>query len=202
MAVINSNRALLFIEPSTTASEHPVDDGFTKAMTELIQNYSYIGSRYRGVHVFDGMNGGNYVIVLPDGIETNPLCVAYLRWYRHEVPLAELQKLRDLAIKHLPGDWSHLQPAGIDHPGEYSDTNYSGDRINFDNQLPRLDQESIERCINMKPSYREEGEEKERSFHLLENEVHKTFKIPIKRIKNKPELTRRIKKLIEEYNRN
>jgi hypothetical protein len=87
---------VLFIEPSATISDTPVIDELTRKMTSALRKCTQ-GMSFRGIHrCACGATSGNTELFLPNGLETNSLCIHYLAYHRDEVPPTELEKVRHL----------------------------------------------------------------------------------------------------------
>ena len=94
---------LLYINPELSQkSKKPIDDSLTKLM-----QYAFSRSKettpWKGVHTAcDGTKSTNVDYKLENGMETNSLCVHYLRWFRNSIPssdMIKLQKLQDFYRK-------------------------------------------------------------------------------------------------------
>ncbi len=91
-----TDQGILYIEPSDMASAEPVIDELTQKMTAAFRSATD-GVVYRGVHQCRcGAVSSNREHVLPNGEETNSLCIHYLAFHRAEVPAFQLEKVRRL----------------------------------------------------------------------------------------------------------
>ncbi|MDP3981370.1 MAG: hypothetical protein Q8Q33_08170 [Chlamydiota bacterium] len=91
-----SDKGILYIEPSATTSPQPIIDELTRKMTAAYRQ-STRGPAFRGSHTCGcGAHSDNCEHILPDGVETNSLCVHYLAYHRDEIPAAQLDKVRQL----------------------------------------------------------------------------------------------------------
>ena len=90
-----SRKYLLQIEPKNKKSELPVNDFLTKKMESLLES-AIRGRGYKGRHkCVCGEKSGNYDLEVR-GYITNSLATHYLRWHRWEVPISEIEKLREI----------------------------------------------------------------------------------------------------------
>ena len=90
-----SEEYLLQIEPRNKKSKFPVDDALTKKMEHLLE-LATIGMRYKGWHTcVCGEKSGSWDLIIK-GYTTNSLAAHYLRWHRDEVPMSEINKLKDV----------------------------------------------------------------------------------------------------------
>ena len=90
---------LLMIEPQEPPHA-PVDDVLTRDMQQLLDEVQNIqtDTRFRGWHTcVCGERSDNREWKLKNGIITNSLAVHYLRFHRPEVPVEEINKLRQYA---------------------------------------------------------------------------------------------------------
>lgn len=89
-----SDKGVLYIEPSKNISTDPVIDTLTRKMTAALRKATRDPRSWRGWHTCAcGANSVNHDFVLPNGEQTNSLCVHYLAYHRDEVPAAQLQKV-------------------------------------------------------------------------------------------------------------
>lgn len=89
-------QGVLYIEPSARVSVEPVIDEITRKMTSAFR-LGIPGLGYRGVHTCAcGVKSSNCDYTLPNGEQTNSLCVHYLAFHRDEVPVSQLEKVRRL----------------------------------------------------------------------------------------------------------
>lgn len=88
---------LLFINPSSPASDEPVIDALTRKMVAAYRAAGRDDILYCGFHwCVCGTASKNYDSILTSGMRTNSLCVHYLAHHREEVPQAELEKVAQL----------------------------------------------------------------------------------------------------------
>jgi hypothetical protein len=91
---------LLYLHPKGKPEcENPVIDELTRKMTAAFRQ-SKRGGSYRGFHECTGedceMPSANADYTLPNGMQTNSLCIHYLACHRSEVPQRELDKVAAL----------------------------------------------------------------------------------------------------------
>lgn len=88
---------MLYINPSARTNEEPIIDELTMKMTAAFRQARESGLRWRGIHVCRcGAHSSNTDYILPNGDETNSLCIHYLAWHRDEVPKSELDAVAAL----------------------------------------------------------------------------------------------------------
>jgi len=81
---------MLYINPSAQTSEEPVIDELTMKMTAAFRRATK-GTQWRGWHTCRcGAHSHSCDYILPNGEQTNSLCIHYLAWHRGEVPQSEL----------------------------------------------------------------------------------------------------------------
>jgi hypothetical protein len=91
------DNGVLYIEPSNTASPEPVIDELTRKMTAAYRQSVPAENYTKGVHICNcGATSDNREHVLPNGEETNSLCIHYLAFHRDEVPQFQLDKVSSL----------------------------------------------------------------------------------------------------------
>lgn len=96
-----SDKYLLMIEPSSSATDRYDEDDLTTLMQRLMLRAARKDFT-RGFHTcVCGARSDNAEHVLPDGTVTNSLAVHYLMRHRAEVPQSELDKIRRLARELL-----------------------------------------------------------------------------------------------------
>jgi hypothetical protein len=84
------------MEPGRATSSEPVIDELTKKMTAAFRR-GKSGPRWRGWHTCAcGAKSDNTDYALPNGEETNSLCVHYLAYHRAEVSQSQLEKVAAL----------------------------------------------------------------------------------------------------------
>ena len=92
-----SNGVLLFIEPSSPASDKPVIDSLTRKMAASLRTARDPGYTSYGVHdCVCGASSTSHDFILSTGLTTNSLCVHYLAHHRDDVPSGELHKVAQL----------------------------------------------------------------------------------------------------------
>ena len=96
--MISSNRKmLLYIEPSSPASEKPLIDAYTRKMVAAYRAGHQPAIMCCGFHwCICGTASMPYDTILPSGLLTNSLCVHDLAHHRDDVPPGELEKVADL----------------------------------------------------------------------------------------------------------
>lgn len=88
---------LLFIEPSSPASNEPVVDALTRKMVAAYRAGTMPDFITCGFHwCVCGTASKNYDTILPSGLITNSLCVHYLAHHREEIPQCEIEKVSRL----------------------------------------------------------------------------------------------------------
>ena len=91
-----SDKGILYIEPSPTTQSQPVIDELTRKMTAAYRQ-SMRGPAFRGIHTCAcGAHSDNCEHILPNGVETNSLCMHYLAYHRDEIPAEQIDKVRQL----------------------------------------------------------------------------------------------------------
>jgi len=101
--VINTDdQHVLYIEPQQPPSDMPVIDGLTRKMAAALRQ-AEMGTQWLGFHGCTGCDKTGCDIpssscdyVLPNGLETNSLCIHYLAYHRDEVPTSEKLKVMKL----------------------------------------------------------------------------------------------------------
>lgn len=93
---------ILYIEPQKPPSKMPVIDGLTRKMTAALRQAER-GACWLGVHGCTGCYPHDIMshscdYVLPNGQETNSLCIHYLAYHRDEVPTSEKLKVMKLGM--------------------------------------------------------------------------------------------------------
>lgn len=90
-----SKNMLLMIEPQSKIKEEAINDAYTEKMERLLK-HAKKGPPFRGFHVCAcGENSSNYDLYV-GGYKTNSLAAHYLRFHRKEVPISEIEKLKNL----------------------------------------------------------------------------------------------------------
>lgn len=88
---------VLYIRPGTKGTAEPVIDSLTRKMSAAFRASESTGVHWRGFHACRcGVNSDNTDYILPNGQQTNSLCVHYLAFHRDEVPAEELAKVAAL----------------------------------------------------------------------------------------------------------
>jgi len=91
-----TDRGILYVEPSAATSAEPVIDELTRKMVAAYRK-GQSGTRWRGWHTCAcGAHSDNTDYTLPNGEQTNSLCVHYLAFHRSEVTEAQLRKVAAL----------------------------------------------------------------------------------------------------------
>ena len=91
-----TDKGILYIEPSAKVSAKPLVDELTRKMTAAFR-FGKPAARFRGCHVCAcGVWSGNCDFTLPNGEETNSLCIHYLAYHRADIPAFQLEKVRAL----------------------------------------------------------------------------------------------------------
>lgn len=130
-----SPKCLLMIEPSANVSAQPLIDGLTLRMAAALlkaqaahkaAGQDGLYEQTKGQHrAASGARSDNVVwrirSLLGSELETNSLAVHYLAWSRHEIPEAELEKLRKVlplsfADAEDPAALALISPRGFAHP--------------------------------------------------------------------------------------
>ena len=98
------NELLLFIEPSQEPSEEPLIDELTRKVAASFRKArkGFMGRQgwdegicTRGFHLCScGAMSSNVNYLLPNGEETNSLCIHYMAMHRAEVPEEQLERVR------------------------------------------------------------------------------------------------------------
>lgn len=100
---------VLFVEPTAPASPKPLIDELTRKMAGAWRA-SKIVMHGRGDHrCVCGALSDYDEHALPNGWETNSLCVHYLAHHRDEVPESELDKVRALTYREAEPTPQELQ---------------------------------------------------------------------------------------------
>jgi len=96
--IINNQQAILFIEPKNSAtSPQPLIDSLTRKMTAAFRQRRGDKDVMNGFHICAcGVCSDSSLHFLPNGQETNSLCIHYLAYHRSEVPIEELAKVEQL----------------------------------------------------------------------------------------------------------
>jgi hypothetical protein len=88
---------ILFIEPSGATTDVPTIDQYTRKMTAAVRRALPPMGHYMGVHQCAcGAVSTSFDYFLPNGQQTNSLCVHYLACHRSEVPDSEIEKVAAL----------------------------------------------------------------------------------------------------------
>lgn len=91
-----SDHGILYIEPTGRTSRQPVIDELTRKMTAAFRQ-STQGPAFRGFHTCAcGAHSDNCEHILPDGVETNSLCIHYLAYHREEIPSDQIAMVGQL----------------------------------------------------------------------------------------------------------
>ena len=97
MATTSRATHVLYVEPGPYTPAEPVIDELTRKMTAAYRSAESDGMCWRGFHVCRcGVNSTNHDFILPNGQQTNSLCVHYLAFHREDIPEAELAKVAAL----------------------------------------------------------------------------------------------------------
>jgi hypothetical protein len=97
--IYKKREGLLFIEPSSPASEEPLIDAVTRKMVAAYRASSRPEYVSCGFHWCTcGTASKAYDSILPSGLITNSLCVHYLAHHRDDVPSGELEKVAGLDV--------------------------------------------------------------------------------------------------------
>ena len=112
---------LLYVEPIGTENE-PVIDELTKRMTAAFRLGVSDNANWRGKHDCTGKpcwhDNANYVestncdYILPNGMQTNSLCIHYLAFHRNEISESELAKVRSLPYGEADPTEQDIYPPG------------------------------------------------------------------------------------------
>jgi hypothetical protein len=116
-----SRHGILYVEPSARISGQPVIDELTRKMAGAFRQAPDNGRSWRGCHICAcGAVSSNTDYVLPNGEETNSLCVHYLAYHRDELPKEQLAKVAALEVDPIEPTEEDLhappnpQPTGWD----------------------------------------------------------------------------------------
>jgi hypothetical protein len=109
---LSGSKILLYIEPTRSASQAPVNDEFTLKVAFQMMNFThkgvvmdeetfFTGLSTKGVHLCTGCRSENvssrsYDILLPCGLATNTLALHYLQYHREEIPVEEMKKIMSI----------------------------------------------------------------------------------------------------------
>ena len=81
-------------------SEHPVNDIWTDIVSQ-IYSLTKETAHWRGTHTTKcGKWSDSASHTLPNGVETNSLCVYYMQYYRKFIPAHEFEKIEKLKIEY------------------------------------------------------------------------------------------------------
>ena len=103
---------MLYINPSARTSEEPVLDELTMKMTAAFRQ-ARKGTVWRGFHSCRCQaRSTSCDYILPNGEQTNSLCIHYLAWHREQVPQAELDKVAALSFGSATPTEDEIVPPG------------------------------------------------------------------------------------------
>lgn len=114
--ILLDEQHVLMIEPQGPALARPVVDALTRKMTAALRQCT-TQRPTRGVHQCRcGVQSSNVEHILPDGRQTNSLCVHYLAYHRPDVPASELAKVEALDLGEAEPKADELRAPGYTRP--------------------------------------------------------------------------------------
>ena len=112
--ISNNKQHLLYVEPNGDPIA-PIIDELTRKMTAAFRLAPDDGPAYRGFHQCTGgdceATSSNREHVLPNGMQTNSLCIHYLACHRSEIPQSELNKVKLLNFGEAEPTYQEMQYA-------------------------------------------------------------------------------------------